>query len=611
MARIYSFVGFFILTQSFVFSNNDTCKFFIDLNKFQDQKLEVVFSLPEIKSDTIVYRLPTTVPGTYEILNFGRFVSEFKAINKDGSLFKVDSIDVNSWRISNAKRLDKIVYMVEDTWHSKKQGVIFEPAGTNIEPQKNIVLNTFGFVGYIDGLKSLPIALSVNHSKFFFGSTAMTDLNASDTSDVFITPDYIRLADSPIMYCEPDTSILHIGSAEVLVSVYSQNKKVSSHFISEKIEEILNAQKNYLGGELPIKKYAFIIYLFAGNSNSGSTGALEHSYSSFYYLEEISPDDIVQNIRDVAAHEFFHIVTPLGIHSREIGNFDYANPQMSEHLWLYEGVTEYFAGNVQVRNKIISNEKYLNIIKGKLENAERYNDTLPFTTMSKFCLDKYKDEYANVYEKGALIGMCLDVKLLSCTNGKYALNQLMMDLFKKYGPDKSFSDDELIDTIVKMTCPSLKDFFEKYINGPQPLPIEEVLAEVGINYEPRKKVFVTKVLGGAQLGFDPDKEKFFIYELTSSAKKIGFKVNDELVLINKTPPLLSNVSALIKNERDLSIPSIDINVVIFRKNIFGKKKERMLSYSATGEIQEQKFLSLNNNCSDAQMRLRNAWLGKN
>jgi predicted metalloprotease with PDZ domain len=46
---------------------------------------------------------------------------------------------------------------------------------------------------------------------------------------------------------------------------------------------------------------------------------------------------------DVVSHEFFHIVTPLSIHSKEIQDFDYNDPKMSEHLWMYEGVTEYFA----------------------------------------------------------------------------------------------------------------------------------------------------------------------------------------------------------------------------------------------------------------------------
>ena len=50
---------------------------------------------------------------------------------------------------------------------------------------------------------------------------------------------------------------------------------------------------------------------------------------------------------DNAAHEFFHIVTPLSIHSEEIQYFDFNQPKMSEHLWLYEGSTEYHAHMVQ------------------------------------------------------------------------------------------------------------------------------------------------------------------------------------------------------------------------------------------------------------------------
>ena len=42
-------------------------------------------------------------------------------------------------------------------------------------------------------------------------------------------------------------------------------------------------------------------------------------------------------ISDIAAHEFFHVVTPLHIHSEIIENFDFETPVPSEHVWLYEG----------------------------------------------------------------------------------------------------------------------------------------------------------------------------------------------------------------------------------------------------------------------------------
>jgi predicted metalloprotease with PDZ domain len=51
---------------------------------------------------------------------------------------------------------------------------------------------------------------------------------------------------------------------------------------------------------------------------------------------------------DVVSHEFFHIVTPLSIHSKEI-HILIIMTKMSEHLWMYEGVTEYFANLFQIR----------------------------------------------------------------------------------------------------------------------------------------------------------------------------------------------------------------------------------------------------------------------
>jgi predicted metalloprotease with PDZ domain len=43
----------------------------------------------------------------------------------------------------------------------------------------------------------------------------------------------------------------------------------------------------------------------------------------------------------------FHEFNPIGIHWK-IQYFDYNMQKMSEHLWMYEGVTEYFANLFQI-----------------------------------------------------------------------------------------------------------------------------------------------------------------------------------------------------------------------------------------------------------------------
>ena len=62
---------------------------------------------------------------------------------------------------------------------------------------------------------------------------------------------------------------------------------------------------------------------------------------------------------DIAAHEFFHIVTPLNIHSEIIEHFNFVTPVPSQHLWLYEGTTEWAAHAMQLRAGLKSPDEYL------------------------------------------------------------------------------------------------------------------------------------------------------------------------------------------------------------------------------------------------------------
>ena len=84
-------------------------------------------------------------------------------------------------------------------------------------------------------------------------------------------------------------------------------------------------------------------------------------------------------------------------------------------------------------------------MQGKMmESQKEYNDTMPFTFMSTHVLEaKYHKQYNNVYAKGALINMCLDILLRYNSNGEYGTQNLMADLSKLYGKDKSFKDDDL------------------------------------------------------------------------------------------------------------------------------------------------------------------------
>lgn len=604
---LFSIIVLFVTGLS---AQNSTYKFNIDLTKVNNDMIQVFLETPDIKSDKIIYNIPKIVPGTYKIYNFGQYSMDFEAFDKKGYAMSVNRLDDNRWEIENAKNLAKISYWVEDTWDAKVDHLIFEPAGTNIEKGENIVLNNHGFFGYFDGLKNLKYELSVTRPDNFYGTTGLTGIKTIGNKDIFYVNNYMDLVDSPIMYNVPDTTFIKVGGADILISVYSKNKPVTSKEIAKNIASILDAQKNYLGGKLPIEKYAFIIYLYAGQSGSGGSGALEHSYSSFYYLPEMTAERISGMLIDVAAHEFFHIVTPLNIHAEEIGDFDFIHPKMSKHLWMYEGVTEYFAGHVQVYEGLISKIQYLEIIEDKIKGASYFNDKLPFTTMSLGCLDKHENQYGNVYQKGALIGLCIDILLRENSNGKIGLKDMMAMLAKEYGKNISFKDDELFDKIASLSSPKIREFFKRYVEGETALPLEELLAKMGITY--KTNVIVKEIsMGEASLDYNEETDKIYVVDtgnLDEFGKSLGYNNNDNIISVNGVAITVENVQEEFLRLKKTLKEGDKVEVEVERE-VKGKiKKVTLKSKAVTVEKSKKYLIEFNNESSPEQLSLQNFWL---
>ena len=607
-------IGLYLYLSFSAFAEN-SYRFSVDLTKCSDDKLFIELITPQVTTDFIVYRLPKIVPGTYEILNFGRFISDFKAFDSLGKEMDVEALDVNSWKIADAKRIYKISYLVEDSWDTDiKQPYVFEPAGSNFEAGRNFVLNTHCLFGYIEGMVNTPYLINITHPSDFYGSCSLTDVVSVGNVDIYTVSDYMVLQDAPMMYNVPDTTVLNVGGAQILISVYSQNNSASSKFIADNISEILLAQKEYLGGTLPIKKYAYLVYLSSNSGISGASGALEHSYSSVYFLPEMDSKYLAQTIRDVSAHEFFHIVTPLNIHSEEIGNFDFNDPKMSKHLWLYEGATEYAAGLVQIKYGSMSLGDYLNVIEQKIAASKSYNDSIPFTVMSEGCLKKHKDQYGNVYQKGALIGMCLDIELRYLSNGKYGMQELMDDLSKKYGKTRSFKDSELFGQIVSLTYPEIGVFFDKYVDGNQPVPVMEMLQKVGVGFgeSPQEKQIS---IGGIAIGLNPATNRLIIVNTESMddfGKAIGYREYDELLKFNGKKITLENAQNVIGDFIVNAKEGDELEVVVGRKKSETSKSKKVKLKSnlfAVYPAQKNNLVFFSNPTVD-QLQLRAAWIGK-
>ncbi len=594
--------------------NQPVLRYSVDLTQTSEDRLSVELVCPPIKEKTITFYIPKTVPGTYSEDNYGRFIVDFRAFDKKGKPLKAYRTDQNGWMIKQATKLARITYKVNDTFDAREfsDKPVFEPAGTNIEKDTVYLINQHGFFGYFPGYEKAGYEISIKHRPDFYGSTALKDEDPSDVRDIFRTDSYNLLVDSPILYTKPDTSIVKVGSTDVLISVYSPSGNITSSFLAEQVSPLLQAQGKYLGGKLPVDKYAFLVYFDKNPGLSGSEGALEHSYSSVYYFQEYPKEIFGKYFTDIAAHEFFHILTPLNVHAEQIHYFDFNFPQMSRHLWLYEGSTEYHAHIAQVRYGLKTPEEFYQVMSGKVTTSRKhYNDGLSFTDMSAGVLKQYHDQFGNVYEKGALISLCLDILLREESKGEKGLIDLVLALSGKYGKDKPFEDTALFDEIALLSSQSVRNFLVKYVEGSERLPLHEILQKVGLVLEEEKPV-KTFNLGNAQMMPENGYLKIVSTEqLNSFGKELGYQLNDILLAINGEDASLKNYGT-VRSKWAKSVKEGDeLVLTVQRKNGSGEEEQVYLKGKVVPFVSSRfNVISEDPQATEAQQSLRKAWLNQ-
>ncbi|RAJ08229.1 putative metalloprotease with PDZ domain [Chitinophaga skermanii] len=490
--------------------NAQSYKYTLDVNQIKNDILPVSLVTPPQTSKKVIFSLPKIIPGTYAISDYGNFVDNVQAFTAAGKALPVKRLDVNRWEISNAHHMAKLTYNVEDIFDTDKKHNVYPMAATNFE-ENNVVLHYPGIIGFFENQGKLPFEVTINKPTNYFAATSKTPVKTTANQDVFDFTNVDDIYDMPAMYGKMDTVTIKVGLTDVLVAVYSPNGDIKAAPIANKLSALIQGAKNYLGGKLPTDRYAFLYYIKGrGLKQSfppGLSGALEHTTSSFYYLPEMPAAALENMIVNISSHEFFHIITPLTIASKEVKEFNYDEVVLSKHLWLYEGATEYTAHHVQRKAGIDTEQQFLNKLSQKVTGSLlQYNDTLPFTTLSKSAATTYADQYGNVYQKGALISACLDVYLLHLSEGNYGLRNLMHDLGVKYGANAYFNDDEIFDEIGKLSYPAIKDFLVKYVAGNTPIPYAEYFALAGVKFStPSSKKLIIDENASAQAKFIREK----------------------------------------------------------------------------------------------------------
>jgi predicted metalloprotease with PDZ domain len=406
--------------------------FHMDISEPEDDLFHVTAYPPGLGAENNIYNFVSTAPGVYNILDYGRLVNSFNAYNIDGDEIATKQISTNKWEFSLPRQVYKIEYTIEDSYDAVlTENQIVPQCGTGIE-EEYALINTFGVFGYFEGMQSHPVKLKVDYPEDWIVGTALS----VDEFGYYNAETYDHFADSPFLIGKLTLASTTVNGIDVDVYVHSFSQEMGAEKMLELASDVLNAAGSFITYD-PVDRYVYLMALVdmetARRNGFYAFGALEHSYSSSFVYPGYP--HLLSGLRSSMAHEFFHIMTPLNLHSEIISVYNFAEPTASEHLWLYEGVTEWASDIMQLRGGVISEDEYFDGISEKLsEYYSRYDTTYSLSELSLNCYtDKGRIEFPNVYAKGALVAGMLDIELLKLSNGKRGLSEVFVELTKKFG----------------------------------------------------------------------------------------------------------------------------------------------------------------------------------
>ncbi len=137
---------------------------------------------------------------------------------------------------------------------------------------------------------------------------------------------------------------------------------------------------------------------------------------------------------------------------------------------------------MQLRSGLKTPEAYLATQIRKMQiDRQEFDSTW---SLRKLALTSYSDsgqaQYRNIYMRGALTAGLLDIRLLELSGGKQGLQDLILELARRFGKQRAFPESTFVDTLVALTHPEVRDFFARYVWESERLPVKEYYAKLGI-----------------------------------------------------------------------------------------------------------------------------------
>ena len=476
--------------------------------------------------DTLRVSLPAWSPGSYEIMDYARYVHGFMATAADGRPLFWDKQAKDTWRIATGGAGRVVVEFSTDP-----DSVALELS--RIDPDFAVFNGTNLFL-YPDGAGfDFPADVVLDAPA---GWRIATGLEPAGEPGRYRAASYHDLVDSPTFLGRFALDSVSVDGRAVRFALYPDTALTPAVWdsVADALRRIAATEDRIMGGP-PYRDYTVLVYAPAGELDWA--GGLEHRNSQLdiiaqsFFATDRRRGTLGDFTRPLLAHEFFHLWNVKRIRPAELWPYDYAREQFTPLLWWSEGVTDYYADVTLARSGLWTGEQF---VAGMNADVQQVEDAAEIVAPEDASIDTwihptFVDEAQYYYPKGALIGLMLDIGIREATRGAHSLDDVMRALLAdSWARGRGFTTGDLLG-LIRPWYPGVDDFYRRYIRGREPLPYDSILPRGGIAVDRRE--IHTPVVG---VGAGPEaKGGVVVSEVVpgSLADSVGLQPGDVLLRV--------------------------------------------------------------------------------
>ncbi|MCP5502248.1 MAG: M61 family metallopeptidase [Leptospiraceae bacterium] len=480
---------------------------------------EITLKVTE-ERDFFIFQLPNWTPGSYTLRDYSSHIHRLKAII-DNDEIPLEHLSLDSFRVYSNHKPFQIEYTVYAFEFSVRTNYLSSEYG---------FINPCGFFFYPHNELNRKVKIEFHTEKIF---PAVYSGLKKEKNFSFIANTFDELYDSPFQLSHKKPSSFIAGACKHQLLIEGEIPDSKKKEVLQDLK-IICEYETELMGENPNKEYLFILHL-----RPDAYGGLEHSNSSVnaYSPYKLFKKEDYNRLLGLLAHEYFHLWNIKRIRPIELGPFDYQSPNLTENLWIAEGITSFFDNFIIMKCGFLSPEDYLKEIYSDIERLENSGEDWMSLSESSFTAwNKFYKQQANshntgisYYVKGAILSLCMDIRIRKESRSQIDLSTVMKAIYKEYylKYNRGFTRDEFFKTARSVTGINLQREFENYITKKIPIPVYNYLEYIGVGIkEEDKKLDLSFTL-------QDEKEKLLIQKtFLKKLDKADLYAGDELLAIN-------------------------------------------------------------------------------